>query len=300
MRKLLFYSTGMLGCAMLVLSCAPAPTSATPFTPTHAATTTVTAEPATPDATFSTDPALPPAIAATFEKTRAVTRIRYDINSRVTLTRAGLSVDQPGMHAQGEEDGPNRHLAISCVMATSGQPATFEFITVDGATYTKGLSGIPGIDSTQWYRFGKELGNVTRDAPTLHSLLDDLETNDLKRGAFQKTGQETMDGEDCTLWVAQNPQLAQGFVGSANNSQAAAELAELDRSEFKLWTCSDGYIHQITALVAGHNPAHRNDKGEVQLTIHLFDHNKPVTISAPPDARDFQAPAQGPTPTGPP
>jgi len=243
--------------------------------------------------------ALPPEIAAAFTKTLALSKVRYEITSEITYTKAGALVHQTGVSAKGEENGENQHLAISGIMNRSGQPGTYEFIKLEGVTYAKGLGGIPGVDPTQWYRFPKELGNVTRDAPSIKSLLTDLKFEDFHHANFASSGSESLDGQPCKIWSAQNAKLAQGFLGIANSSEASSQLQALDNAEFQVWVCADGYLHRITGLAQGHNPNAINNKASVQLTLRIFAQNADVKITPPSNAQDFQLPVQGavtPTP----
>jgi hypothetical protein len=176
-------------------------------------------------------------------------------------------------------------------MNTTGEVITFEFITVGGVTYAKGLTGIPGVNPHQWYKFPRELGNVTHDAPSVKTLLTEFQLEDFRRGKFQAAGTEQVDGLECTVWSAQNPTLAKDFIGIANSPEAAGQLRELDDAEFKVSTCPDGFMHRITGSVKGHNPDAPSQRAFIRLTFHIFDHGAEIAITAPPDAIDFQVPA---------
>ncbi len=247
----------------------------------------------TPDASLK----LPPAITQAFIKTQALENVRYEITSEVSFTRSGETIRQMGLSAHGEERGEDRHLAISGVMNSTGDVVTYEFITLDGMTYARGLNGLPGINPAQWYRMGQELGNVTRDAPSVKTLLADLEIREFQKTAFHQAGTETVDKLECVVWKAENPKLGQGFIGIANNREAAAQLKEVDHAEFSVWICVDGYIHRITGEVAGHDPANTRNKASVGLKFSIFDQNAPITITAPANAKEFQLSIQGATPT---
>ncbi len=236
---------------------------------------------------------LPPELGAAFTKTRAVRNVRYEIISQVTLTQNGAPAPQPGLKAHGEESGENHHLAITSVMNASGETATFEYITLEGVTYIKGLRGLPGVDPKKWYIFPKELGNVTRDAPGVKSLLADLEGQDLEQGAFQKESTETIDGQTCAIWSAQNPKLAQSFIGIANSQNGTNQMQTLDKGEFRIWTCADGYIHRLAGSISGHDPANPANQATVQLMFHIFDHDAAITLGVPAGAQEFQLPVQG-------
>lgn len=306
--RLLIGST-LLG--MALIACGgeqPTPPSSTQL-PAAAPTRTAAPKPADPTqaalpkftmpAETAPSALLRPEISNAFLKTQQVENVRYEITSQVSFMRNGQPVQQPGLSARGEERGQDRHLAISGVMNTTGTIITYEFITLDGVTFAKGLSGLPGINPVQWYRMGKELGDVTRDAPSVKTLLADLQIQDFQRTVFEPGATDKLDNLDCTVWMAQNPKLGQGFIGIANSREAAAQLKQVDHAEFKLWICTDGYIHKIAGQVTGHNPDTPQDKASVTLTFLIFDQNTPITITAPANAQEFQLsfPEAQPTPT---
>lgn len=244
---------------------------------------------------------LPSEIADAFARTRSARSARYDITSRVSLTEDSQTTRQPGLEVHGAESGDNRQFAISGIMNATGQAATFEFITLDGVTFVKGLNGIPGVNPSQWYRFPQELGNVTHDAPGVKALLSQLEAQDIQNARFAGAGTETIDGQACAIWLARDPNLAKGLLGIAGSAQANAQLKALDQGEFRVWTCADGYMHRITGLVEGHDPSNINHRANIELTVHLYDLDADIAITAPPDAQDFQVPvtdeSETPTPT---
>jgi len=252
---------------------------------------------ATPTATPLAEQAPPSQVAQVFARTRAIERVRYKITSAVALTQAGKLVPQNGLSAQGAENGDNRTLTLSGVMNEAGDVTTFDLIVLDGVTYLKGLNGIPGVNPAQWYRFPQELGNVTHDAPGVKSLLAQLEWQDVQNAVFQNEGSEMLDAQTCTRWLARDTKLAQGLLGIAGSARAGNQLQALDRAEFRVWTCSDGYMHRLTGLVEGHDPANPTARATVELTIELYDHDGAIEITAPENVQDFQAPASDTEPS---
>lgn len=289
----------LLSMIMTIVACSAA--QGLPAAPTAAITTSPTASanslPTTTHAASQTQ--LPSDIANAFIKTRSVRNVRYEITSQVSLLQNGKPQQKPGVHAIGAESGDNRQLALSGIMNATGEAATFEFITLDGVNYIKGLYGIPGINPAQWYRFTRELGNVTHDAPGIRTLLAQLEMQDIQNAAFQNVGSETLDGQSCVIWLARDPKLAEDLLGIAGGTQANSEFQALDQGEFRVWTCADGYMHRIIGSVLGHDPAAPEHQATMELSVHLYDHDAEIIITAPPDARDFQAPVtnQKETPT---
>lgn len=279
------------GCAGAAVTTVPLTALPNPTALTKTVSPTGSAN--SPTRNTTANDSLPAELGAAFAKTRDVRNVRYEITSQVTLAQNGTPVPQPGLQAHGEESGENHHLAITSVMNATGETATFEYITLAGVTYIKGLRGLPGVDPEKWYIFPKELGNVTRDAPGVKSLLADLEGAELERGNFQSEGTETLSGQACTIWSAKNPKLAQSFIGIANSQNGTSQMQSLDKGEFRIWTCPDGYIHRIAGSISGHDPANPGTQATMQLMFHIFDHDAAITISAPEGAQEFQLPVQG-------
>lgn len=221
------------------------------------------------------------------QKTLAAPNARYELAAQITLTQNDAPIAQPGIRARGQENGANRQLVLE---GGPGASATFEFIVLDGETFIKGLSGMPGIDPAQWYRFSNELGNITRDAPNRNTLLAALNPQTLEQSGFASAGHETFDGQDCSIWLTQDLKLVSNFIGIANSQ--VNDLNKQNAGELRVWTCADGYIHQLRGSLQGHLPANPTAPATMQLTVHLFDYDAPITITAPDDARDFQAPVQ--------
>jgi inosine/xanthosine triphosphate pyrophosphatase family protein len=299
-----YFRFQILAATLLVLTIAACGGESRPQSPAHPAAETLAPiaradAAATIPSTF-VKPQLSFAITDALARTRDVRNVRYEITSQVSLTQDSKTIQQPGLNAQGAESGENRQLTLSGIMNATGQATKFEFITLDGVTFIKGLNGIPGVNPAQWYRFPQELGNVTHDAPGVKSLLAQLETQDIQNAEFQNAGSETIDGQSCEIWYARDPKLAVGLLGIAGSAQANNQLQALDVGEFRVWTCADGFLHRLTGLVQGHDPSNPNNRATVQLTVHLYDHNADIAITAPPDARDFQVPiteeSQAPTP----
>lgn len=228
---------------------------------------------------------------AALARAQAVRSVRYEIESEVSYTLNDASAKEPGLNARGEQDGTNRHLVVTGPMGERGDTATFEFIKLDGVTYVKGLSGLPGVDRAQWYIFPSELGNVTRDAPDYQTLLAGFSAEDFESASFRRDGEATLDGKSCAVWTAMNPDLAKRFVGLANSPEATAQLKTVVRAEFKVWICPDGYIHQLAGQVDGSDPQASTHKASVKWQFHMYDQDTVIKLEAPPNARLFQAPA---------
>jgi len=162
-----------------------------------------------------------------------------------------------------------------------------------------GELGVPGLDANTWYQFPKELGNVAQNATSAKTLISGLNTEDLRRGDFKATDIEVLDLLPGQVWKASNSaSLAENFGTVGGSEVVDQQLKAVDKSEFKIWTCGDGYMHQITGHVEGHDPNKASDKAIADITFHIYDFNNTnITITPPANAQPFALPGIGTTPT---
>jgi hypothetical protein len=283
----------LLSTSILLLSCGttPAPTALPPTVSQNSPpAATIPAQNTTPEP-------LPAAISDALEKTKNINRVRYEIQVNASFADNGAATQQPPVITQGEENGADRHLVIQGMHSANGELLPYEAITVGQVTYIKGLNGISGVDPNTWYRFTAELGNITRDAPTVKKQLAELQNDEFKRGQFQSTGKETLDNLECTIWASQNEKLAPAFLGVNDDPELAAQVQVLDNSELQIWTCADGYVHRVHAALQGHNKKNSAHQSGVQVNFRIYDQNGKIAITAPSGAQDFQLPSTETTPT---
>ncbi|MCI0476085.1 MAG: hypothetical protein L0Y55_07540, partial [Anaerolineales bacterium] len=279
-----------IGCGIL-----PTPTpmpTATPLptnTPTVVPTNTATPR---PSATVQTN-ALPPAISFALNKTQGARSVVFDFATGITAVQDGKTTQLPGFALKGKDSTLNRHVTVSGTTSDTNEFITYEVIVFGENVYVKGLTGVPGIDPTLWYALPAEIQASVRRLPTARALVASFSPDDFEKAKFQAAGTETLDGEKCTVWAAQDAASIQKIIGVTEANELKKQMGEIDASALKVWTCADGYIHKIQGQVQGHDAQNKSNTVSIQLHFQMNEFDRALDIQAPADAKPFQP--QAPT-----
>ncbi len=269
---------------------ASAPAESPPATaaPTAAAPTLATRARATPVS-------LPLDLAKAVLKTKDAPNVRFELATNVTFTQEGKEITQQGINARGEGNGPDQHLTFSGPNPVTGEVETFEMIRIGDRSYIKGLSLGQSMNANVWYELPELTSNSQNSAPNPRGILAGMNETDFLSGDFAATGNDVIDLQPCQVWAAQNTTLARKFGNITNNPLAQSQLTAVDSFELKLWTCTDGYLHQLKGAVSGHNLQAPTEKAKLVFGYHFYDFGANITITAPPKAEPI--PVIGPIPT---
>lgn len=285
--------------AILIVGCGGATPTPTPA-PTAAPTDTPTPVPPTatrPSPTATRADVLPSAIAFALNKTQNARSMQFDFESAVRVTKDGETNKVPGLAIKGADSTLNRNVIISGTTSDTNEFITYDVIVFGEQVFIKGLVGVPGIDAEQWYELPEPQQAGVRRLPTARGLIASFDPAEMGRAEFQASGSEELDGEKCTVWTAQKAEFAQQLIGVTEASDLKKQLGEVDSSEFQVWTCADGFIHQIRGQVSGHAAENAANTAIVTLKFLMSAFDAAVDIEAPPDAQPFPAPPSQPQPT---
>lgn len=290
----------LAGCSNILPT--PTPTPAPTETPTLVPTATLT--PTTrPSATATKANALPPAIAFALNKTQGANSMSFDFESAVTTVTNGATKKIPGLALKGVESTLNRHTTISGTTSDTNEFITYELIVVGEDAFIKGLTGIAGVNPANWYQLPEELQAGVRRLPSARGLINSFAPEEIGKAEFQAAGTETLDGETCSVWTAQNPKVAQMLIGLAEEGDLRKQVGEIDSTEFKIYTCADGYIHLLDGSIKGHSSQNKANTATVTLHFQMNDFNQALKIEPPSQANPFptrapEQPTQAPTVAG--
>ena len=298
--KLHLYPVVTFVAAILIVGCGAAPTP-TP-TPAPTAVPTETPVPAPPTATRPPPTAtradvLPPAVAFALNKTQTARSMQFDFESAVTVLQDGETNKIPGLAIKGADSTLNRSVNISGTTTDTNELISYDVIVLGDKVYIKGLAGVPGIDVEKWYELPEASQAGVRRLPTARGLIASFDPADMGKAEFQSSGSEDLDGEKCSVWTAQNAQSIQQLIGVTDDSDLKTRLGEIDSSEFKIWTCADGFIHQLLGQVKGHATDNPENTTSVTLKFLMSDFESAVDIQAPADAQPFPTPPAQAQPT---
>ena len=284
------YSGFLLGCSVLTPP-TPTPTPAPTNTPTVVPSNT----PTRPAPTATQGTGLPPAIAISLNRTQQLKSVRFEFESGITSVKDGKTTEIPGLVLKGEDSTLNRHVTLTGTTRDTNELITYEVIVIGDKLYIKGLTGQAGVDPNQWYQLPEQMQATIRNLPTAGGLVASFNPEEFAKARFQKEGAEFIDDQDCSIWSAQDPDLAQTLMGVTADSQLKQQLGEIDKTEFKVWTCSDGFIHLMTGQVVGHDASNKANTTTVTLRFHMTDFDQALKIEPPTDAKLFQPPTPRPT-----
>lgn len=281
----------LAGCGGIFPTATPTPT-ATPL-PTGTPTAAPTAPPTAtrPKPTATDENTLPPAIAFALNKTQNAHSMKFEFASDVTLLQGGQTKKVPGLALKGADSTLNREVTISGTSNDTNEFITYEVVVLGDDVYIKGLTG-NGLNGNQWYQLPEEAQAGVRRLPTARGLIASFTPEDVAKAQFKAEGSETLDEQTCSVWSAQVPQFAQALIGVTAESDLKKQLGEIDKTEFKLWTCADGFIHLLTGQVHGHSAEPKDNQAEVTMRFRMNSFEEALDIRAPADAIPF--------PSGPP
>jgi hypothetical protein len=238
----------------------------------------------------------PPAIAFALNKTQLAKSMDFDFESAVTVVQDGKTTKIPGLALKGEDSTLNRNVTISGTTSDTNEFITYQVIVVGPDVFIKGLTGVPGVDVEQWYQLPEQAQAGVRQLPTARGLMASFSPEDVGKANFVSAGSETLDGEKCSIWEAQNPESAQILIGVTEDSELKQQLGEVDSAEFRIWTCADGFIHQLIGEVNGHSPQNPDNTTTVNMRFLLSDLDEALEIIAPTDVLPVPVGQPEPTP----
>lgn len=277
------------GCGASLLA-PPTPTSTPVPTQVPTDVPTATAAPTIPAATPTDANALPPAIAFALNKTQQARSLKFDFESAVTLIQDGKTTTIPGLALKGSESTLNRQVTISGTTSDTNELITYDVVVVGEDVYIKGLSGGAGLDETEWYQLPAEAQAGVRRLPSARGLVASFTPEDVGKAQFTASGSETIDNETCSVWTAQNPEFARTLIGVTEDSDLRRQLGEIDKTEFKMWTCADGFIHLMVGSVEGRSAQNAENKSSVNLRFAMTDFEQALDIQPPASSKPFPTP----------
>jgi len=252
---------------------------ATPIaaTPTKALATPIAATPT--KAVVAAPTATPSAglLAEALKKARAVTRYRMAMSFIVGATEKGKFKEEPFLVMEGVVVGSDSHQIYTAgLMNALLGGERIEMIQAGGKSYMKGGKMFGLGDPNKWYIMSE---TATSEPPVEPGDMFDLAGQDLQ--GLKQMGLEMLDAQPCQVWTWDMKAVA-GLTSLLTNPDAQSDLSAVDKAEVKSWLCGDGYVHQVSMEIAGHDPKNPNEKGSIKIKTHIWDINNPtLSVKAP-------------------
>ncbi len=305
LNVLIFVGAGIVLVSVLSAP-APVPTvAAVQLAPTSTATslrptTTPTVVPATPTLVNAPPPkavnaAVANTLAAALNKSKAATRYRLDMGMTTKgdlgqlayMANQNQELNLLGM--KGELNGSDSHFVLSGFVAAflSGDPAKpLEIIQVGGKSYVHGPVPLLGARDNRWYVLPESQAASARSSLDQSNAFAAFGSADADFGAMTKTGLETLDNRRCDVYSADKNAALSAFSALGSNTTLTSSDwnalgSGLQKAEYQVWVCDDGYLHQIRMNLEGQNMSKPGEAVGMKFYIHVWDFGGNLPISAP-------------------
>ena len=230
--------------------------------------------------------------------TAKVYRFEFDMTMKGAL---GSLTGTPGpanqelsfFNMSGATNGKDQQMAMKGLLGAflGGDPSKgFETMTVGGKTYIRGPVPMLGATENKWYVSDNQ-ANVS--PMQTDSLLGKSDPN-MDWTAFKKVSTESLDKRSCDVYGADKATTMKMFSSlSLKDVPNQDALNNLDSADIKFWICDDGYVHQMTMNMAGHDAKTPSQTFSFVVKIHLYDFNSAIKITAPPSPAPLGNPFLG-------
>lgn len=284
------------GCSALTPP-TPTPTPAPTTAPTDVPTATPLPPPTVNPATATPANTLPQAISFALNKTQDAKSLKYDFQQGLTIVKDGKTQELPVLVLQGSDSTLNRQVTISGTTSDTKEFITYEVIVLGQDAYIRGVTGVTNVDPKKWYALPEAAQAGIRQLPSARGLIASFAPEDVGNAEFTSAGTETLNGEACTIWDAKNAAGAQAMIGVAGDSEMKKQVGEIDTTVVKLWTCADGFIHQLLGEVQGHAADNKANTVKVSLHFLMSDFDQAIKIDPPAEFDPFPTPPPQTQPT---
>lgn len=324
-RITLFVCLMLISCIVIACGSSPTPTPVptlvpTPVPPTTAPTiipptaapTKTTAPTNTPSASTSGGSDIP-AVQRAFEKFLAATtfRLSTDVTTSPALFEPQYT-PQPGddpdrvtvVSMQGEQDNANfdfklRGFAASFLAVIAGfdpNSAELELASVGDARFARGIK--EGETTAKWYQFPQD--DPSMDGFVPRQILAPIINAKYADDAFQSTGSETMDGQQCAVFEGDRAAFELVLPELSDSALLNSEVFDkdtIDNFKFQVWVCGDGQVHRILYAFDTHTKKDAAEKGSLSFDAKIKDYDTTIVIQAPADAIPLDSGAANAQPT---
>ena len=270
---------------------ATAKPTATPIaTPTAQATASGTPRPTSQ----STEP-----ISTAWDKSRTATSYRMEFDWIITGNLSGIpagwntSQGFPLFSLAASVNGKDSQVVMKgfIAMFLSGDPTkSVEFLTIGDKSYIKGPLPLLGAPEDKWYIATTQLTQTS--VLQKNDFLDPTSGQNADWASFKKTASETFDGKQCDVYTGDQAATLNLFQSLASQGAPNEDsLTDFDKAEAKFWVCDDGYLHQMTMNVQGHDKTKPTEPVSLQLRLHLYDLNTNFKLTPPTNPAPLETPS---------
>jgi hypothetical protein len=290
----------------------PGSTQAAPPTAIIAATATPSVATVTvPTAAPSLkEPAKPSALFSAMQKFAAIKSYRAELEMK-GKGWLGLSGDDTKpdpetvlFNLKGDFKGAEGHYTLKGFLTTLlgvDVGKGIEAMLVGDKAYVLGPISLLGATEDKWYVLESDQSEAVTPPFQVNDFLISLGNSNADLSTFKKTGTETVDAKKCDVYSGDASE-AKKAVAALNPGALPGvdDLSAISAADVKFSMCDDGFIHKVLLNVITLGKDKPDEKTEFNVTMHVYDFNANVTISAPANPlplKTMNIPEDTPTPT---
>lgn len=244
-----------------------------------------------PTATAIPAAAVSDTIKAALQKTRdaATYRVQMDMSFKGNLEELGAIADPDEefslVNMTADVDGDNARISMTGLFASFmgiAEDQALEMLVVDGQTYIRGPLPLLGASESAWYIMDDAEGAVPFEPD---SMVRSFAEEDIGVSGFTSTGSEQLDGQQCTVFTTTDTDALKALAQTDDQSgMLPTDMEDIERAEFKIWVCADGYVHQFLMTAEGRQSDESDELITMTMRMRLSDFGRAMNMSAPTDA----------------
>lgn len=230
-------------------------------------------------------------IEAALQKTRDATTygVQMDMSLKGNLEELGAMADPDEefslVNMTADIDGDNAQISMTGLFASFmgiDEDQALEMLVVDEQTYIRGPLPLLGASESAWYIMDEDNGAVPFEPESMFGSFTD-ESIDVS--GFTSTGSEQLDDQQCTVFTATDEDALKALAQTNDESGLLpTDMEDIERAEFKIWVCADGYVHQFLITAEGAESDESDELITMTMRMGLSDFGQAMNISAPADA----------------
>lgn len=236
------------------------------------------------------------AILAALSKAGSATsyRMEFTMTVRGGLGGAGTPTKDQELtmlNVSGELSGKDSQVTMRglAAAALSGDPnRPVEMISAAGKNFIHGPVPLLGAKENRWYVL--PAGQATSySSASPNEFLSIFAGKESELGKLSPFGSETLDGLKCQVYSADKNAAISAFMSlSPNTFLSQGDLSLLQASpvdaEYRVWTCSDGYFHQLVMGMSGKDSQRASQSVSIRMVLRFRDFGKSIKITPPASA----------------
>jgi hypothetical protein len=167
-----------------------------------------------------------------------------------------------------------------------------QLIVARGVSYAPGPLPVSGATETRWYNLGRRASAAVQPPLDPPAVLREL-TEPVDTAKLARVRSEQLDSRSCVVYRgsqqdAVGVMVGQGRAISAEPGRSLQEQfarARIERGEYLVWLCNDGYIRQVRASLAGSAEGKRTLPFRLDVQLRLTEiGNRALRVPVPRDA----------------